>query len=395
MGKIAIIHLSDCFYPRINGVSVAIKSIAQILENNNFSNIVIAPNYMESNDLEVENFEGIKVLRIPSKSFLFSKEDRFMSLFHIDKICKTLNNYLDGYSKFIFLFHNIMNSFFIGMNIIKKIKTVKKVDIMKICYYHTFWEYYLHYIPLPKFFSLYILEKLEKLALSNMDYIMVANYYVKEKLEKKYNLDGNLLINPLPISRIFYDCNMSNIINFEDKEFLDRNFLLYIGRLGKEKNIYFLIDVFRNFLKLRDDFYLYIIGDGPEKKRIMDYSMDIKEKIIFLGYKSHEEIALFYRASKAVIFTSKTETLGLVVLEAMASGAIVFTLNVPPFNKIINNMFNGVVIDKEEPIYFAQKISNVLSDDDLIKTIKTNAIETAKIYNCENFVNNFSKLIYN
>ncbi|MEN3015087.1 MAG: glycosyltransferase [bacterium] len=383
MGKIALIHLSDCFYPRINGVTIAIETLIDTLHDQVFDTYIIAPNYQKSISIEVEDYKGSKVIRIPSIIFPFSKEDRFMKI----NLAKTIYSMLSNYDCFILFFHNIMNSFLIGQKIAEYVKKDSK-RVIKILYYHTFWEYYLHYLPLPKVITKQVLNLIEKFFLNAVDYIMVANSYVKQKIENKVDSKNKIIINPLPLNKIFYGASQNKFCKLKN----DNDFLLYVGRIGKEKNIYFLIDVFREFLKLKPDCYLYIVGDGPEKQKLIKYCSDIADKILFLGYKSQDEIIQMYRDAKGIIFVSKTETLGLVVVEAMACGGIVFALDTPPFNKIIKNMENGVLISYEEPKNFAYALANILSNNQLAEKIRRNASSITNHYNPENFRKIFIEL---
>lgn len=374
MGKIVVIHFSDCFYPRINGVTISINTISKALSQRNVYNIIVSPSYEKSNTLKVESYEGIDLIRVPSKTFIFNKEDRFMLFNYNYQLYKLINDMTREYHKIVCLFHNIMNSYFIGNSIVNLLKKNTSKKVIKICYYHTLWEYYLHYIPLPKFISLNLLRILERKVLKSMDYIMVANDYVKDMVIRKIGSLEKIIVNPLPIDTIFLE-NLNSTQTYKGKYFL------YVGRIGKEKNLYFLLDVFCELTKFDNSFRLYLVGDGPERENLISYSKSIKidDKISFLGYRPQREIVDLYKYSQGVIFVSKTETLGLVVLEAMSCGAIVFTLNVPPFNTIISNLHNGVLVDKEEKEYFAKKILDVISDRDLSQRIKRNAMDKSKI----------------
>lgn len=397
MGKIVVLHFSDCFYPRINGVTVAIESISFALKNKDIDSIILAPSYEDVETIRIEELQGMDIIRIPSKRFIFNPEDRFMSPFLVDEIYNEISNKISNYSTVVFLFHNIMNSFVIGYFLYKKLKNsinLKKSTnskIIKIGYYHTFWEYYLHYIPLPKFLLLKTLDLVEGIFFSKMDYIFVANEYVGIKISERYGLNGKVLINPLPLNKIFFDdCDVSQNLD----HYLCKKYLLYVGRLGKEKNLYFLLDVFYEISKKDDNILLYIIGDGPEKKNLMYYSekLGIKERVVFWGYLNQEEIKKFYKFSTGVIFTSKTETLGLVVLEAMACQSVIFTINTPPFNYYIKSGYNGFLIEEDKE-RFANKILDVIHDQNLIKRVKENVSSYLQTFHPDNFVNKMISLI--
>ncbi|MGB9637839.1 MAG: hypothetical protein ACPL1F_00880, partial [bacterium] len=94
MNKELLIHFSDCFYPRINGVTTAISSIVYSLKDD-FTNILIAPNYFDNkiNKISIENYQDyLIILRIPSYIFIFNKEDRFMNF--SNKIIQDIFDYI-------------------------------------------------------------------------------------------------------------------------------------------------------------------------------------------------------------------------------------------------------------------------------------------------------------
>lgn len=85
--------------------------------------------------------------------------------------------------------------------------------------------------------------------------------------------------------------------------------LLYVGRVSKEKNI-------EAFLDLSIDAHKIVVGDGPDRKRLQSTYADIE----FKGYRSGKDLVREYAQADCLVFTSKTDTFGLVLIEAMACG---------------------------------------------------------------------------
>jgi len=103
---------------------------------------------------------------------------------------------------------------------------------------------------------------------------------------------------------------------------LPYNFL-YIGRFSKEKNIFFLLECFKNAQKSieMDDWGLILIGNGPQKEGITDFiNKNSIKNIFFTGYKQREEVPKYLALSDILILPSISEPWGLVVNEAMAAG---------------------------------------------------------------------------
>jgi len=403
--KQIIIHFSDCFYPRINGVTSAISSIVYSLKDD-FINILIAPNYEQKNNdkIEIENYKDyLTVVRVPSYVFLFNKEDRFMSFSNnvVKQIFYFIYNNFTSYNWIIFN-HNIFNSFFIALKFYKYFinyndKMSKNNNIKKIFYFHTFWEYYIHYVPLPSYISKFILKLLNRKVIENSDVILVANEYVKNYILQNYfkNFNNDIInrvkILPLPLNAIFWEDKELEI----DQTLKNKKYIMYAGRLAKEKNLFFLIDIFKEISLMDNSFEFYICGDGPDKSKLVNYVIKnkLQHKVIFTGYLDQELIRRYYKFSQAVLFVSKTETLGLVLLEAMAQKSLVIALNVKPFNSIITNNYNGLLIDTEDPKLFAIKIIESLNNKELISKIKENGFNFSLNYHPKTFNQNFIKII--
>jgi len=85
--------------------------------------------------------------------------------------------------------------------------------------------------------------------------------------------------------------------------------LTYVGRVAIEKNI-------KEFLNVKGDYKKTVVGDGPELKKYTNKYPEIE----FVGLKMGEELAKYYADADVFVFPSKTDTLGNVILESLASG---------------------------------------------------------------------------
>ena len=85
--------------------------------------------------------------------------------------------------------------------------------------------------------------------------------------------------------------------------------LTYVGRVAIEKNI-------KEFLNVKGDYKKTVVGDGPELKKYTNKYPEIE----FVGLKTGEELAKYYADADVFVFPSKTDTLGNVILESLASG---------------------------------------------------------------------------
>ena len=125
-----------------------------------------------------------------------------------------------------------------------------------------------------------------------------------------------------------------DLSTFQPKKRTSRKKKVYVctSRLAIEKNL-------DAFLGLKLDGEKWMIGSGPEEKRLREKYPDVK----FLGNKSHEEIANIYQECDYFVFPSKTDTFGLVLLEAMACGLPVAAYNVSGPKDVIGKSKAGIL----------------------------------------------------
>ena len=123
-------------------------------------------------------------------------------------------------------------------------------------------------------------------------------------------------------------------------EYSDENALLiYVGRLSAEKQIERIKPVLEAIPNAR----LALVGDGPYRQQLEKIFEETPTN--FVGYLSGEELASAYACGDAFLFPSSTETLGLVLLEAMAAGCPVVGANRGGIPDIITHGVNGCLYD--------------------------------------------------
>ncbi len=118
--------------------------------------------------------------------------------------------------------------------------------------------------------------------------------------------------------------------------------LIYVGRLSAEKQI----ERIKPVLEQIPEASLALVGDGPHRNQLEKIFENTKTN--FIGYLSGEELASAYASGDIFLFPSSTETLGLVLLEAMAAGCPVIGANKGGIPDIISDGINGCLYDPDE-----------------------------------------------
>lgn len=121
----------------------------------------------------------------------------------------------------------------------------------------------------------------------------------------------------------------------------DEKILLYVGRVAAEKGL----DKLRPCLERRENIHLAIVGDGPHRKDLE--AVFAGTRTTFTGFMHGEELASAYASADGFVFPSTTETLGLVLFEAMASGLPIMAAKSAPSREVLEDGNAGVLFDPQ------------------------------------------------
>ena len=179
-------------------------------------------------------------------------------------------------------------------------------------------------------------------------------------------------------------------INFKDKE----NFISFVGRLDREKNVIALLEIFKK-ANVSKDWKLQIIGDGNERVNLEQFveKNQLQERIIFYGTKTSEEILKLLRRSKIFGFTSLKEALPTVLVEAMfCSNAIIsYNCNYGPSDIVKNN--SGFLIDVNNKEDFIQKLEMLTNSDEKLEKMMENASKEAQNWKQNEILKKWQEII--
>ncbi len=171
---------------------------------------------------------------------------------------------------------------------------------------------------------------------------------------------------------------------------------LSVSRMAHEKNVAFLLRSAAEFKeRFGRPFRLLLIGEGPNKEDYLRLSRELglEEEVIFAGKMENSEITPYYAAADAFLFASKTETQGIVLLEAFAGGTPVIALDATGVRDLVEDGKNGFLCPEEEA-EFARRILELVSDRILLERFSETAQETAQKYK-EEFVAESAAKLYN
>ncbi|MBI5049914.1 MAG: glycosyltransferase [Nitrospirae bacterium] len=172
-------------------------------------------------------------------------------------------------------------------------------------------------------------------------------------------------------------------------------YIVFVGRLTKQKNIPLLIHAF-SIIKNEFDIDLMILGKGEEEKGLRDLagSLNIGDRVIFKGFEINPY--KYMRNAEVLVLPSDFEGFPNVLLEAMACGVSIVSTNCPygP-SEIITDGDNGLIVPVGDVHGMAVAIGRLLRDKCLRESFVSRGYEISRKYEVGEIVKRYEELIYN
>ena len=185
----------------------------------------------------------------------------------------------------------------------------------------------------------------------------------KKEIETVYNFVDESIFKPLDSSYLKAQYGIRD----------NERVLIHVSNFRKIKN---LPDIINTFFKVREEMpaKLLLVGDGPEKQRMVDYvnTSPFKEDVLFLG--KQENVAELFGLSDLKLLLSETESFGLVLLEGMACGVPGIGTNVGGIPEVIQHGENGFIVEIGDIEGAAQFAIELLRDEEKLIQFRQEAI---------------------
>lgn len=366
---------TDGYYPQINGVAVSIDELKDSLNNMHHKVFVVAPKFPDYKDVNGD------VFRLKSFRYYKNPELRFSYMFPdkiFQKVLKSDFDIIHGFSG------GAIPS--LGLAIAK---FTKKPYVFT---YNTRFHHYTHYVPGGKFIRPKAVEKIVELYCNVCDHVIApADHAKKELIEFGVKKPITVIPNGIDIKK--FKPGNKNYLRKKLGLSQSDKIIIYVGRLAKEKSVDFLIKTFVKVAHEAKNTYFVIVGDGQEREHLEKLVKDLglAERVFFLGLIAHNNLPQVYNGADVFAFASRSETQGLVVLEALACGTVVVTIKDKVFGEFIKDGVDGFMIDRQRDV-FAKKLLQVLEDKDLREKIAKKAREKAEKFSLEEVAKKFDAL---
>lgn len=341
-----IAMMTNNYKPFVGGVPISIERLADSLRDLGHTVYIFAPDYKSPMDDDEYTFRFPTMKHkiagaIPIPNLIYSYVKKTISTLDID---------------LIHVHHPVM----IG-NVATRLG--KEFHIPVVFTYHTRYEQYLHYLKpfgylqnkasqgnlleafIIDFIQRQVIQRYLNRFLEKCDMVFAPTKSIQDYL-KPFHIDTPINIAPTGLPHVCFEKHIE-ATDIREKYLQGKQYLFCtVSRLAKEKNLSFLLrGVAAVKKRLGDVFNLLILGDGPEKEKliVLSRTLKIEENVFFIGEVPNHKISAYHQACDLFLFSSKSETQGIVLLEAMAAYLPVLAIHATGVSDVVVNGENGVL----------------------------------------------------
>ena len=350
-----IAFFSESYKPYLSGVTNSIETLKNGLENIGHKVMVFSPGYPGAKPMpNIYRFPSLPA-PYPGYRLTIPVPGKYLGLLRESNID-------------VIHSHSPYQLGLLSMHYAKKLK-VPFVFTM-----HTMLGKYMHYVPLiPDNFLDLVSSRYIKGFCNRCDRVIVPTQKVKEQLSS-IGITARIEIVPTGIDLSLID--LANPSGIRGKYGIPdgAKLLIFVGRLAKEKNLAFLLKAFEVIRSRNNNVYLILAARGPMEAELRKTA---PKNVIFAGEVNYPKVLDYYAASDIFVFSSLSETQGLVLAEAMASGIPQVAVDAEGVSDVVKDGITGFLtpLSVEE---FSKKVLDLLGDRDLWLSMSKASKDTAR-----------------
>jgi glycosyltransferase involved in cell wall biosynthesis len=338
--------VSDVYSPRVNGVSTSIETFRRTLAGNGIEVRLVVPRYGDEADEP-------GIVRVPGRPVPGDPEDRLVRW-------RAMHREVLAAARDCDLVH-VQTPFvahYAGL------KAARKLGLPVLASYHTLFEEYLqHYAAfLPAGWLRGQARAFSRRQCNALDAVVVPSQAMRERLES-YGVRVPLHVVPTGIPTAQFAGGDGAAFRARHGIQPGRPVALFVGRVAHEKNIGFLLEALVHVRRQCPEVLLVVAGEGPARADLQATAgaLGLADAARFIGYLDRRhELPDCYAAADVFAFASRTETQGLVLLEAMAAGLPVVALCAMGTAEILDGG-RGSIVPPDCPQVFGETLAHILS----------------------------------
>jgi len=256
-------------------------------------------------------------------------------------------------------------------------RAARRYKLPLVFTFHTLYDQYVHYFPFVEKTSKQVVQNIARNFCNRCNMVITPSQLVVNYL-RRIGVEAPLVNIPTGVDLAEFkdlDSNwLQNNYGIKPEEIV----LLFVGRLGKEKNVTFLMNSFQKVQNSFPDAHLVLVGKGPQESHLrnMGRQMGLEDKLTFTGVLPRQSIVHCYASADLFVFPSVTETQGLVIGEAKAAGIPTVAIRAFGPAEMVAHGEDGLLTDPSVQA-FTEAILFLLNDKTLYQDMSKKALENA------------------
>ena len=325
-----IAYFTDSYYPMLNGVTVSIDYFTQELRKKKHTVYIFSP--------EIPGFTDSRkdVYRFSSFRMTNSEPQMRVPLVLPHEIIRDISQ-MD-----FDIVHAHGNGFFSLLGY----QVARLKGVPYVATFHTELTQYTHYFLQGRVVKPKMMERILKVLGNLCDHVFTPSVKMKDALIG-YGVKKPITVVPNFIHlTVFKEAKSTGYLRKRFSIPQDSPIILTVGRMGIEKNFIFLLKAFEKLTQTDKTAHLVLIGHGVEQEAFMELAekLHLSGRVHFTGKIEGKDMPQMYKEADIFVFPSKTETQGMVVLEAAAAGLPIIVGTDKAYVGMVDDQENGFVL---------------------------------------------------
>jgi glycosyltransferase involved in cell wall biosynthesis len=356
---------TNTYLPHVGGVARSVAAFTEDLREMGNDVLVIAPEYSDS-DRQSENEHN--VIRVPAIQN-FNGSDFSVRI----PVPFIIDDAIDNFKPDVIHSHH---PYLLGD---AALRAARRRKLPLIFTHHTLYEEYTHYVSNNS-------DNMKKFTMNlSTEYAntctgVIAPSLSIARLIKKRGVISQVVEIPTGVDVGFFSEGQRVEFREEFKIPKDAFVIGHLGRLAPEKNLIFLSRAISDAMGDLPNARFLIVGKGPSETEIIHtfQKEGLRDRLIMAGKQTGNRLRDAYHAMDLFVFASKTETQGIVLIEAMAAGLPVIAIDASGTREVISNSENGILLpsDVSEQL-FAETVRDAILDREKMSQWRNATIKTA------------------
>ncbi len=408
--KIAI--TSDLYYPMTNGVAVFAHNLAKGLAKQGHEVMVICPSFTGKRHRTKQ--DGVTTVYMKSIRFPFYPDQinavpegkKILNKVPVPRLAYRHGLWItvDPYpelKKALNKFHpDVIHNQTAEMIAIAAQRYAKKYDVPMVSTGHAYPDNLTSQVkflkpikrPLDAMLRAYMASFLKHSEYATMPTEMAIDDLVP-KNRRRFNVTVEPLSNGVDLSQFTPRKPLQKVLKkFHLETSVPR--VLYVGRVDPEKSISNVVTAFAGVLEKVPEAELVIVGDGTDRRHLVDLvkALGIEKQVKFLGRVMPPDVVDIYRSATVFATASETETQGIVLIEAAATGLPLVAVDAGAVRELCQDKKNGILCAPRNLPAMTKALVKILQDEKLQEKYSKESLEIAKTHDLNRTLSRFVEI---